>query len=285
MTGQGEPMTEPVKFRASSVGNLLVGGNSITDKQKARLQELLDRQNDPAAKPLTDKMAEELADLTAKRDQQFEFGATALSYIRDCWLRDKYGYDEPVLTNERLKGLVCEDEAIGVVERQLGGPWRVKNQTQYENDWFTGTPDIVLDDAVEDVKCSWTLKTFFDVQHPSALYYAQLQVYMDLVGVNTARLCHVLVDTQEEITLEEQKRYYFRFNCDESNPHYLECCRKVDAMHNGSRLVPEEQRIKVFAIERNDTYLMKLRKRVEQARGIYESLILTPVLERTTDEW
>lgn len=267
-------MSTPVKFRASTVGNLLVGGNAMTDRQKARLQELLDRHNDPAAKPLTDKMLEELADLTAKRDQQFKFGSTALSYIRDCWLRDTYGYEEPVLTNELLKGLLCEEEAIQVVERQLGGAWRVKNPTQYENEWFTGTPDVVLNDAVEDVKCSWTLRTFFEVQHPSALYYAQGQVYMDLTGKSVFRLCHVLVDTPIEIVTEEQKRYYFRFDCDEENPHYLECYRKVEAMHNASRLVPEDQRIKVFTIERNETYLMKLRKRVEQARDIYANLTL-----------
>lgn len=262
-----------IKFRASSVGSLLVGGNTITDKQRERLQELIDRQNDQDAKPLTPKMQADLDDLVAKRDADFKFGETALSYIRDCWLRNEYGYDEPVFTNEILKGLLCEDEAIGVLTRQVPGPFRVKNEESYENDWFTGTPDVVLDDAIEDVKCSWTIKTYFDVQHPSATYYAQGQVYMDLTGRDTFRLCHVLLPTPESIVLEEQKRFYFRFNCDEDDPNYIDIYNRLAVMHNVSR-IPEDQRIKVFEFHREDVYLMKLRKRVEQARKVYESLTL-----------
>lgn len=263
-----------IKFHAHSVGNLLVGGNAMTDRQRQQLKELLSRKNDPNAKPLTPKMELDLADLIAKRDAGFEFGATALSYIRDCWLRNEFGYDEPIMTNELLKGLICEDEALGVLSRQVDGPFRIKNEECYENDWFVGTPDVVLDDAVEDVKCSWTLKTFADVQHPSAIYYAQGQVYMDLTGRDLFRLVHVLVDTPEQIVMEERKRFYFRFDCNEEDPHYLECSRKVDAMHGASRLIPEEHRIKVFEIRREDVYLMKLRKRVEQAREIYATLTL-----------
>jgi hypothetical protein len=263
-----------LKFRASSVGNLLVGGNAMTDVQKTRLLSLLARQSDPEAKPLTATMQADLELLIAKRDQGFEFGATALAYIRDCWLRCEYGYDEPVVTNELLKGLMCEHAAIDVVSRQVPGPMRVKNEVAYENDWFTGTPDVVLDGAVEDIKCSWTLKTFFDVRHPSSLYYAQGQVYMDLTGRDTFRLCYVLVGTPPEIVLEEQKKFYFRFNCDEENPHYLECCHKLDAMHGQTWLIPEAQRIKIFTITRDDLYLMKLRKRVTQARDVYASFTL-----------
>lgn len=262
-----------IKFRASSVGNLLVGGNAITDKQKQRLQELLDRQNDPDAKPLTAKMQAERDELIVKRDAGFQFGATALSYIRECWLRREYGFDEPVVTNELLKGILCEDEAIGVLTRQVPGPFRVKNEERWENDWFTGTPDVVLDDAIEDVKCSWTLKTFMNTLHPDALYYAQGQVYMDLTGRDTFRLCHVLLDTPQEIVLEEQKRFYFKFNCDEENPHYIACYNKLAAMHDVS-LIPEDQRIKVFEFKREDMYLEKLRKRVELARKVYDTLTL-----------
>ena len=262
-----------IKFSAHSVGNLLVGGNSMTDRQKERLTELLSREANPGAKPLTRKMADERDDLIAKRDAQFAFGATALAYIRDCWLRNEYGYDEPVMTNEMLKGLLCEEEAIGVLSRQVEGEFRVKNEDQYYNDWFVGTPDVVGADVVEDVKCSWTLRTFMEVQHPSAIYYAQGQVYMDLTGRDRFRLCHVLVSTPPEIVMEEQKRFYFRFNCDEDNAHYMDCYRKAEAMHDVSR-IPEEDRIKVFAIERSDTYLMKLRKRVEQARQVYRTLTI-----------
>ena len=263
-----------VKFRASSVGNLLVGGNAITDKQLQDLQGLETRRDNPDVKPLTAKMQEKLAELTAKRDAEFEFGQTAKSYIRDCWLRAEYAYDEPVMTNEIIKGLVCEGESIGVLSRQFEGPYRYKNEEQFENEWFTGTPDIVGDEWVEDVKTSWSLRTFFNTEKPNPIFFAQGQVYMDLTGLSRFRLAHCLVDTPPELVAEEMKRFYFRFNCDEENPHYLECIRKVEAMHSASVMIPEHQRIKVFEFERHEDYLATLRQRVEQARVYYDSLTL-----------
>lgn len=262
-----------IRFRAHNVGELLVGGNQITDKQRERLQELLDRQNDPNAKPLTAKMQADLDELIAKRDAPFEFGATAMSCIRSLWLYNEHGYEEPLVTPEILKGLMCEEEAISVLTLQLPGPFRVKNDRQYKNDWFTGTPDLVLDDAVEDIKCSWTLKTFFDVQHPSSLYYAQGQVYMDLTGRNTFRLCHVLLDTPPELVQDEQLRMYYRFRCDEEDPRYIEAYNTIERMHKVSH-IPEDQRVKVFTIQREEMYLAKLRKRVEQAESVYRTLRL-----------
>lgn len=264
-----------VKFRASSVGQLMVGGNAITEKQLARLKELEARKNDTNAKPLTATMQAELDDLIEKRDGEFKFGSTAKNYIRDCWLRNTYGYDEPVVTNEILKGLLCEEAAIDVLSRQVVGNFRVKNEDIFEDDHFTGTPDIILDDEwVEDIKCSWSLRTFFETEKPDPLYYAQGQVYMALTGRSMFRVAHILVDTPHEIVEEEKKRFYFRFNCDEENPHYKKAIAQVERMHTASTLVPECLRIKCFNFPRNDGFIDTLRSRVEIARKIYATLTL-----------
>ena len=268
-------MSDLVKFRASAVGNLLVGGNSITDKQLAKLDELQARRDSLEAKPLTEKMQQELDELIAKRDGDFEFGATAMSYIREVWMRTVFGYDEPLVSNEILKGLMCEDEVIGVMTRQINGGFRTKNEDSFADEFFTGTPDVVLNDAVEDAKASWTLRTFIETRKPDPLYYAQGQVYMSLTGCKLFRLCHVLVDTPKELIDEEKKRLYFRFNCDEENPIYLELIKKVDAMHLISHKIPESDRIKVFEFPINYEYLDTLRLRVKQARVVYASLTLS----------
>lgn len=277
--------TESVKFRASSVGQLLVGGNAITEKQLEKLSELEARKRDslllapdgkPLAKPLTAAMQAELDDLISKRDSEFQFGATATNYIRDCWLKNTYNYDEPMVTNEILKGLLCEDEAIELLGRVMGdSAFRFKNQETFCDSHFTGTPDIILDDVwVEDIKSSWSLRTFFEVTRPDPLYYAQGQVYMALTGRNRFRVAHVLVDTPHEIVEEECKRFFFRFNCDESNPHYIDAVNKTRAMHAPSWLIPEPQRVKRFEFYRDDRYIDTLRSRVETARKIYATLSL-----------
>lgn len=267
-------MSDLVKFRASAAGQLLVGGNSITEKQLLRLDELQARKDDSSAKPLTDKMQAELDELIAKRDGDFEFGATAMSYIREVWMRNTYAYDEPLVSNEILKGLMCEDEVVGIITRQINGGFRVKNEEQFEDDYFTGTPDIVLDDAIEDVKCSWTLRTFIETRKPDPLYYSQGQIYMAMTGRKTFRLCHVLVDTPKALVDEEKKRLYFRFNCEEENPIYQELVKKVDAMHIISHKIPERDRVKVFEFPINHSYLDDLRMRVKQARVVYANMSL-----------
>lgn len=273
-----------VKFRASSVGQLLVGGNAISEKQLERLKELETRFSDsvktgddgkPLAKPLTAVMRAELDELIAKRDSEFKFGSTAMSYIRDCWLRDMFDYDEPVVTNEILKGLMCEEEAINLLAAHVPGSFRFKNSDSFEDSHFTGTPDIIPDDDwVEDLKCSWSLRTFVETQKPDPIYYAQGQVYLALTGRRYFRLAHVLVQTPEEIVQEERKRFYFRFNCDESNPHYIEAVSKVDRMHNAVKLVPEKDRIKLFEFQRNDAFIANLRSKVELARKVYASMTI-----------
>jgi len=261
-----------VKFRASSVGKLLVGGNAITNKQLDRLDELEARKASQDAKPLTAKMEEELAELIAKRDGEFEFGATALSCIRDLWLKNEFGYEEPLFTNELLKGIVCEAEAISLLSRYVPGGKRYKNEERYEDAHFIGTPDIVGDECVEDVKCSWTLRTFLETERPDPIYYAQAQVYMALTGRSEFRLSHVLIETPFEIVEEEKKRFYFRFNCDEENPYYIKAVQQIDSMNDAIMRVPVEQRVKCFRFQRDDQYLDLLRTRVEQARRVYAFL-------------
>lgn len=265
----------PVKFRASSVGNLLVGGNAITDKQLDRLAELEARQLDPNAKPLTANMQKELDELIAKRDGEFKFGATALTLIRNVWLKNEFGYEEPLVTNELVKGIMCEDEAMSIVSRQLPeGGFRVKNDENFEDDWFTGTPDTILDDVVEDIKCSWSLRTFVETTRPDSIYYAQGQVYMSLTGLKKFRLVHVLCETPFELVEEERKKFYFRFNCNEEDPHYKKAVKQVDAMHAAVALVPERHRVKFFEFDFNEGYLDTLRRRVEQARLVYDLMTL-----------
>jgi hypothetical protein len=265
-----------VIFHASSVGKLLVGGNSITPRQLERLRELESRKRDPDAKDLTSKMEQELADLTAKADAPYEFGATAKTYIRECWLKNTFGYEEPIVTTMMLKGIKCEDDSLGVLSRQVPGGFRVKNEERWENDYFTGEPDTFTsdDEWVEDVKTSWTIKTFMEVHKPDPIYFAQGQAYMDLTGRSKFRLAHVLVETPPEIIEEEKKSFYFKFNCDESDPNYLKAIAKVDAMHGASNLIPEEKRIKVFEFQKDESYLSTLKTRVEQARRYYNALTI-----------
>jgi len=275
-----------ITFRASAIGSLMVGGNRITDKQLAELDALQLRKEQAASetlidgklvKPLTYNMEKKLTELIAKRDAPFEFGESSKRFIEKEWLRKEYGYDEPLVTKEMLKGHLCEQDSIGLVAKLYPSKqFRAKNKKRQRNDWFSGHCDIDLDseDIIEDVKTSWDIRTFFETRSFPELYYAQGQVYMDLYGRSKFRLHYCLVDTPEELILEEEKRFWFKFGCDDQNPNYIECSEKIRRNHKVDGVVPIEQRIKTFEFERDEEYLTELKKRVELARIYYQSLTL-----------
>ena len=259
-------------------------GIGLTDNQARTIDEYMARKNGNG-KPLTANMEKTLADLIAKRDAPFELSQTAKSYIASLWLRLEYGYQEPVVTNELLKGNLCEQDSIELVTDLIpASEFRVKNRDHYEDEYFTGTPDVIIrkDDVIEDVKSSWTLRTFFESK-PDKDYIGQAQVYMHLTGIHNYRLIYALVDTPDAIVFQEMKRYYFKFGQDEGNPEYERICNQLEAMHKVSH-IPQEDRMKVYTYTYDPTYIKELIFRVKEARKYYATLTLVDAMQRYQPE-
>ena len=125
---------------------------------------------------------------------------TAKSYLRDLWLQDTYGYKEPSTPSvEMLKGLMCEADSMSLVQEVLGGSFRVKNLETFKADALAGTPDCILPDAVEDIKTSWSLRTFYEADGSNSAYFWQAVGYMMLTGKTAYRLIYCLVPTPDEL--------------------------------------------------------------------------------------
>lgn len=329
-----------VKFRASGVGNLMVGSHGLTDAQASYLEELQSRhdrfveqkqffednekrllraemllselienhdateyivskdktarkriltarkrklagirkQLEPSERPLTDNMQTTLQELIDKRDAPFEFGATARSFIRALWLQLEYGYRDLVFTNELLKGHLCEQDSIHLLDQvfPLKKGIRMKNKDRKENDFFTGHCDIHIKrhKVIEDVKTCWSLSTFDKVDSAPELYYAQGQAYMDLYGCDTFNLYYCLVNTPAEQVMEEEKRYWFKLGApDEDNKLWIEVQEQLAKNHRYDH-IPAELRVKVFRYERNDEYIAEMKRRVQYARELYKGFSL-----------
>lgn len=137
-------------------------------------------------------------------------GETAKSYLKD-WVREQiYGHPKDIRSKYLVKGTLLEDEAIRFYIESTGSEFLLKNDERFENDFFTGEPDVIDGDTIYDFKNSWDAYTFplFDDQ-PDKGYYAQLQGYMNLTGARKAKLVHVLLSTPEEISFSEPKDYSF----------------------------------------------------------------------------
>ena len=121
---------------------------------------------------------------------------TAITYLKDWYAGD----NEEIFSKYLNKGNECENEAIQEVGYYFGIFDPVKNTESFENEYITGTPDLIADNVVFDTKCSWNHKTFLDsVYNPiNPDYYAQLQGYLKLTGLNHAELCYVLLEYENQ---------------------------------------------------------------------------------------
>lgn len=265
-----------LKIRASSAGKLMGKLEGLTDKQAETLKSYQARK-DGTGKPLTKLQADELARLIAKRDAPPELPQTAKSYIEELWRKIKFGYSEPVVTDELLKGDMCEQEGIDMVSLLLPGEFRVKNKITFDEDpYFIGTPDILLEqepDVVEDIKSVWSLKTFMDKTDIEPIYYGQGQVYLHLTSRKKFRVHYCLFNTPKELVEREQRHFFWKFGGDETNKQYLEICEQIARNHDVEK-IPLHKRLKTFEFDYDPCYIAELQKRVEIARVYFDSLKL-----------
>lgn len=134
---------------------------------------------------------------------------TSKTYIKEWLTEEIYGIRKEIRNKYIDKGNICEDEAIDKAVEWLDLPFAIKNETSFEDDYFTGTPDLITNGVVYDIKNSWDCFTFplFEKEIPTKDYFYQLQVYMHLTGARKAVLCYLLMNTPEVITWETPHDY------------------------------------------------------------------------------
>lgn len=148
--------------------------------------------------------------MTNARNKSELLSETTKSYVQE-WLKEHiYGVRKEISNKYLTKGIELEDTAIDKAIEWLDLPMAIKNEQFYENDYFCGTPDLIVNDTVFDIKCSWDCFTFplFENEIPTKGYYYQLQVYMELLGLKKAKLVYVLLNTPENVASWEVKHNY-----------------------------------------------------------------------------
>lgn len=181
--------------------------------------------------------------MTNARSKSAVLSKTTESYLQE-WLKEQiYGVRNQVDSKYLRKGIECENESIELYALAKDVDFAVKNSKRFSNEYATGEPDLILDDKVVDIKTSWDCFTFplFEDTMPNTDYYWQLQVYMDLLGLDKAELAYVLVNTPAEMQYQETDM------TDYTN---------LDLKY----------RVKTFEIDRNQEDIDRLYQRVEECR-------------------
>ena len=195
---------------------------------------------------------------------------TAKTYIQDLFKEKELGISREFWSRYTDKGLQMEDEAIDFAGRVLGWDFVVKNEQGYENDWITGTPDVITKYLLADIKCSWDGNTFplFDTELKNKDYFWQLQGYMWLTGLDQAELVYCLMDTPHAIVEDEVRRAHWKAGLIDED---LDLREAVQSQHTFDHL-PNNLRIKRFIVERNEDAIENIKEKVELAREYYEQL-------------
>ena len=209
--------------------------------------------------------------MTSPRTKGEVLSQTAKTYIQELALEDKYGIRKEINSRFMDKGLMVEDQAIQLASSVLDLEFVVKNDLYFENDFVKGCPDVVGSNFILDVKASWTASTFpwFDEECPNKDYFYQMMAYMWLCDRDKALLCYCLINTPEDIVLDEIRRTSWakkELEISENTEN------EVRAQHEFDH-IPTDKRVKAYLIERDEQVIEQIKEKVNHAREYYNQII------------
>jgi hypothetical protein len=159
---------------------------------------------------------------------------TTKTHLIELFDEKVYGRVKDINSKYLEKGLSVEESALTLYSR-VTKTFHAKNEEYFNNDYVCGTPDIITEDRIIDIKSSWDLSTFRKAQHDkiNPIYYWQLLTYMWLTGKQKATLAYCLVNSTSKIINDEKRKV--SYNCNsidlESDPEYIEKCKQIEVNH------------------------------------------------------
>lgn len=255
-----------LKIRASSLGKIMSDDakNKITEKQLLTLEGLLSKVK------LTEKQAELRDVLLLKRDAKPELSKGAKTYIQELWLEDNYGIKQEISSKYIDKGNQVESLSIKLAELTTDLGELYKNEEYFENDYVKGTPDVITESHVIDVKSSWSASTFpfFDEVLTNKNYEWQLKAYCWLTNIHKAYLSYCLVPTPEILIQDEIRKVSWKRGEIEISQETED---QVREFHNLEK-IDIWNRIKSFEVTLSGDDIKKMKEKVILAREYYNTL-------------
>lgn len=197
---------------------------------------------------------------------------TCLDLVHE-WIKE-----QPEFYNRRVefrskycdKGNIMESASIDFASSYYGWGMVSKNVEYKENDYLTGTGDLILKDSVEDIKNSWSQKTFplFANEIPVDGYGWQLQGYCELYDKDKSGLIYTLMDAPESI-IEKEAFFKARELGFDETP--LDLYEEIERHMTYSNL-PDELRIKRFGLDRDKELMLLVQSKVQKIRDYIKSI-------------
>jgi hypothetical protein len=205
------------------------------------------------------------------REKKNIISATTQTFIEQ-WIKEQvYKRQKDFSSKYTEKGIQMENESIEFLSQHLDIGLIFKNEKYFENDYLTGTPDIILNDTIIDVKNSWDCFTFplLDAEIPNMDYWWQLQGYMALTGKQNAKLVYTLMDSPQRLIDDEIRRQGWKMGFIDI-PFEFE--QEIYRMMTYAD-IPNKLKIKVYDIARDEKAIEKIYEQVVKCRDYINQTI------------
>lgn len=206
--------------------------------------------------------------MTNPRSKGEILSETSKTYCEN-WAKEQiYARRIEIASKYMQKGVECEANSIAEISRYYGQPFE-KNEQYFEDDFTTGTPDIITSDTVIDVKNSWDFTTFplFETDPPKQ-YVMQLQGYMHLTGRHHASLIFALSDMPESLIEREAWAKARREGVDFTPELLSEMTERYTYMD-----IADKFRFKRYDFDFDVNFVASVIERVELCRNYINSII------------
>lgn len=203
--------------------------------------------------------------MTPSRSKSSPLSETSKTLIRECWIKEVFDRESRVFTPAMQKGVACESDSLSLIESVTGEVF-FKNQESQQNDFLTGTPDVITDDTVIDIKTPWDIFSYASVDEEKArkTYFWQLAGYCFLTGKKKAKIIYALVNTPENLIEKELYKMNLQSEAE------VERARKNFIFDD----IPAEKRLKRYQFEITDDDFEVIKRQVELARAYMSGLSL-----------
>lgn len=204
-------------------------------------------------------------------------GETCKTYLMQVWIEETYGRKKEFTNRYVEKGLATEEDGITLYSL-VKNEYFLKNKERFANEFVCGTPDIINETEIVDIKSSWDIHTFHAVllKGVNKNYLYQLQTYMALTGKKKARLAYTLVDAPDFLVNREKD--YLARNMGlidrDANKDYLEACEEIDkSMLFGD--IDRDKRYIEFMLDYDPALMANVYERVRLCRGFLNAISIS----------
>lgn len=199
---------------------------------------------------------------------------TAKDVLHDIFIKEIYGREKIITSKYLEKGANQESESISLY-RKVKQVFVAKNEQKLENAYLAGTPDLILEDKIVDVKTNWDIWTFHQVDEAKAKkdYYYQLVAYMILAKKTKAELAYCLISNDDYTIFSELQKVKYAKGLKDDTAELEEYEERI-TKNNKYEDIEIQKRLKIFSFELDKSEVKLINNTLKECRKYLNSLSL-----------